>query len=407
MRLHEVPLLMGEDKLRIITEAVTLPLLYGQASLIDRTPAQANAAFKEFSNTQTSGSRKIHILTAFDSLVSKDVNAASGMTSYEGLSSQIDSAIASGATDIGFYLDTPGGEATGLFGLTDKIRSLPARGISTFSFADNATSAGYAIAAATQKIYASETANVGSIGAVMVHAEQSKAAEEKGITYTVFRSKELKAIGDSFTALSEAAKEKFTSSLAALDNTFNNDVVKGRPQLSVSDIISMKGASFMAEEGKALNLVDTITPSLETAIADYVKTPTTSKKGVKMSEELQAKLAEAEAKVQMLETAAAVKLEEAVQAATLAERTRCTTILSTAKTLKVSFDSAAAHIEKGYQADMSQEIMTEVAASRDANLSVDTSAGAATVHLENGEGTSKTSFLKAAYQQALGLPVNA
>ena len=45
-RLHNAPILMHEDKLRIITEAVTLPLLYGKADTIDRTPAQTNATKK-------------------------------------------------------------------------------------------------------------------------------------------------------------------------------------------------------------------------------------------------------------------------------------------------------------------------------------------------------------------------
>lgn len=412
-RLHNAPILMHEDKLRIITEAVTLPLLYGKADTIDRTPAQTNATKREFASAFEQNGRKLAIISAFDSLVSKDVNAASGMSSYESINQTIDNAIAAGVTDIGFYIDSPGGEATGLFGLTEKIRSLPSRGISTFSFADNATSAAYAIASATQKIYASEIASVGSIAALMVHAETSKKADSNGVTYTIFRSKELKALGDSLTPLSEAAKEKFTSSLEILDTAFNNDVVKGRSQLSVQDIIAMKGASFSAGEGLNLKLVDKIVPNLETALSDFLKQPKqTSNKGVKMSDEakdLQVKLAETEAKLAQFEASAAtqtVAMQEAVTKAVAEERQRAVTILSTSKTLKIGFDTALSHVEKGHSTEMSLEIMTAVAEATDSAKHIDGSHEAASASADEGAGkdsASRIAMMKAAYKAQLGL----
>lgn len=413
-RLHNAPILMHEDKLRIITEAVTLPLLLGKADSIDRTPAQTNATKKEFSGAFDQNGRKLAIFSVFDSLVSKDVNAASGMSSYESINWAIDNAIASGVTDIGFYIDSPGGEATGLFGLTEKIRSLPSRGISTFSFADNATSAAYAIASATQRIYASEIASVGSIAALMVHAEVSKKAADSGTTYTIFRSKELKALGDSLTPLTDAAKEKFTSALEILDTAFNNDVVKGRPQLSVKDIIAMKGASFSAGEGLDLKLVDKIVPNLETALSDFLKQPKqTSNKGVKMSDEakdLQVKLAETEAKLAQFEASAAaqtVAMQEAVTKAVAEERQRAVTILSTSKTLKIGFDTALAHVEKGHSTEMSAEIMTAVAEATDASKKIDGSHETSTVALDEGvnlnDSASKIAMMRDAYKRQLGI----
>ena len=410
-RLHNAPILMSEDKLRIITEAVTLPLLFGKADLIDRTPAQTNATKKEFQNSFEQNGRKLQIITAFDSLVSKDVNAASGMSSYESINWAIDNAIASGVTDIGFYIDSPGGEATGLFGLTEKIRSLPSRGISTFAFADNATSAAYAIASATQKVYASEIATMGSIAALMVHAEVSKAADASGTTYTIFRSKELKALGASLTPLSDAAKEKFTSMLDVLDTAFNNDVVKGRPQLTVDNIIAMKGASFSAGEALKLKLVDKIVPNLETALSDFFKQPkTTSQKGVKMSDEakdLQVKLAETEAKLAQFEASAATQMQEAIASAVASERQRAVAILSTSKTLKIGFDTALAHVEKGHSTEMSLEIMTAIAEATDSSKNIDSSSSTSTVQTDEGvnlnDSASKIAMMKAAYKKQLGI----
>ena len=407
-RLHGVPLLISEDKLRIITEAVTLPLLLGQADSIPRVAGQTNATKTEFASEMERNGRKLGMIAVFDSLVSKDVNAASGMTSYERINDQIDGAIARGFTDLGFYIDSPGGEATGLFGLTEKIRSLPSRGISTFAFVDNATSAAYAIAAATETLYTSETAVLGSIAALMVHSENTIQAEQKGITYTVLRSKELKAIGDPFTKLDDAAREKLTTMLASMDAAFNNDIAKSRPQLTIENIVDLKGASFMATETNAAKLADKMVPNLETALSDFFKTkkPVTKNKGVKMDElaQAQAQLAEAQTQIASLKAAHEVALTEVVTA----ERERSVKILNASKTLNVGLDSALNHIEKGYDAALSLEVMTEIAESKDSSKKIDTSTGSgATVHLDADpkaqNSASAVSFLKDAFSKAKGL----
>lgn len=404
-RLHGTPLLINEDKLRIITEAVTLPLLLGQSDSIPRVAGQTNATVTDFASEMERNGRKLGMISVFDSLVSKDVNAASGMTSYERISAQIDAAISRGFTDIGFYVDSPGGEATGLFGLTEKIRSLPSRGISTFAFVDNATSAAYAIAAATETVYASETANLGSIAALMVHSENTLASEQKGITYTVFRSKELKAIGDGYTKLTEAAVEKITSMLASMDAAFNNDIAKSRPQLSIEDIVGLKGASFMASETQAVKLADKVASNLENALSDYFKQPktVTKTKGVKMDElaQAQAQLAEAQTQITKMKADHEVALSEAVAA----ERTRAVAIMKASGTLRVSADTAVAHVEKGYSSELSSEVMTEIAANRDASTKIDTSTGSgSTVETDEGKKEeNKGSFMRSAFAAAKGI----
>jgi ClpP class serine protease len=402
-RLIDTPLLINSTKLATLTEKIAIPLMFGQADDIVRT--EVNATKYEILEKQLSAGNKVGIIEVTDSLVSKEVSAASGMTSYQRIASQIDGAVARGFTTIGFDIDSPGGEASGLFGLTEKIRQLSTRGIRTFAFIDNATSAAYAIAAATQKVYSSEIAMSGSIAALMVHRDTVKADEEAGFKYTIFQSKELKALGHPHESLSEAATEKMTSILASLDSTFNNDIVKSRPALSIDAIIGMKGASFTAEESLQLNLVDAIVPNMETALADFFKTTTSPKnQGVKMSEsDLATQLEAAQSTIVALETSLATQLADAVSA----ERARCLSVLKNQSTLNLSLDSALSHISKGYSAEQSLEMMTDTRAEFDRLRAIDTStSGSSTVGLDDPlqqDKTSRTEFLRSSYKAAKGL----
>lgn len=404
-RLEGQPLMIAEGKLRIITEHVTIPLMLGK-ELDDTSPSMSYATSK----TVPAGGPKLAVISVFDSLVSKNASAASGMTSYEGIASAIDEAVMRGATEIGFYIDSPGGEVSGLFGLTEKIRGLPAQGISTFSFTDGMmTSAAQAIGAAAQKSYASETALVGSIAAIMVHAESSKADAARGITYEIFRSKEEKALADSKTPLSDAAREKITSMLASMDTAFNNDIVASRPNLTVQAIVDMKGSEFMAETGLKLGLIDGIMANLETVMSTRYKS-STSRKGVKMEEELlQVKAAlEAEKTARAAAETALATAQAAIETtraeAQTAERTRCVAVLKAAPTLRLSPELALEHIEAGYSSEASLAMMTAIATGISAATATNGSVGLQST-LDKGPGgdpVDNTAALASAYKAATG-----
>lgn len=403
-RLYGTPVLMAEHKFRVITEAVTMPLLLGQADQITRTPGGTNATTKEFLEEYKMQGRRMFIIPVFDSLVSKEVNAGSGMTSYQLVNKQIDAAVHAGATDIGFYLDSPGGEPS-VFGLTEKIRQLPSRGIGTFSFCDMACSAGYAIAAATQRIYSTKVASLGSIGAIMVHGEMSKKAETEGTTYTVMRSKESKALGDPYSALSAAAKAHFTSMLETLDTAFNNDVVLSRTELSLEAIIALKGSELIGEAAVKAGLADALVPNLEGALSAFLKDSKTlnnnsTKPEVYMSQDtdLASQLATAKAKIVSLEAeaaAVATTMQASVDTAVALETDRIMAVLNSAQTLKLSLGAAIKYSAAKYSAEVALEVMTDLATVQDTDL--DSSAPVdAGLETEVPEGNS----LLASYQAA-------
>jgi len=401
-RLHNTPLLMSLEKVRVITEAVTIPLLFGQADLIERVPDGATATTREYASEFASQGRSVAIISVFDSLVSKNISAGSGMTSYQSITAKIDDAIEAGATDIGFYIDSPGGEVS-VFGLSEKIRRLPERGINTFSFCDMACSAAYAIAAATQRIYASPVAQSGSIAAIAVHMDITKQVETEGKTYTVFRSKDQKALGDPYTKLGEAEVDYFTSLLATLDTVFNNDVVQ-RENLSLETVKLLAGKSLIGQEALTAGLIDAVVPNLENALSLFLEDSkllqSQRPKGVLMAtpEELQTQLDAANTKITSLEG----NTVEAVATALTEEIDRVQAILTVAQTLKLDLAVAQKYTDSKYSLEIATEILTDLAASKDAAVELNTSTGVPKV-LPEGATENNSETLRAAFKTATNL----
>jgi len=391
-RIHNTPLLMNLQKMQAITEGVTLPLLMGKPEEIDRTVTSMARSVPEASST---GSRKIGVIPVFDSLVSKNASAGSGMTTYESLSNQIDSMRTQGYTDIGFFVDSPGGEPS-VFGLTEKIRNLEEEGINTFAFADMAASAGFAIFNACKYTYASQVAPVGSIGAIAVHAEVTKKAEQDGITYTVLRSKDSKALGDPYSKLDGKALEYLTGSLAILDAEFNKDVEKSNPKLTEEIIKKLDGTDLIGYKALEAGLVQNIVPNLEGAITHFL-TLTQSTGHHMDTPELQTQLEASQAQVVSLTT----ELETAGATAVSLEIDRITSILETATALKIDLATATKYIDPKYSLEIVKDILTDLATARDAAIELNTAQPHSTAAdpdtIENA-----SSALSAAHAKATG-----
>lgn len=160
------------------------------------------------------------------------VGPFSGATGYDGLWQQL-----LHATDndkikaIWMPHNSGGGTVDGLFDLTDAIYQNSARfgGKPIWAMAaDFSLSASYAIAAAADKVFMPTLGQVGSIGAVIIHAEMSRALEEEGITVTVFRSKDGKMRGNALEALDEATAAKFQAVVDECDAEFVDRVARYR-----------------------------------------------------------------------------------------------------------------------------------------------------------------------------------
>lgn len=160
---------------------------------------------------------------------------------------------------------TPGGVvAGGLPALAEWMRENGARGGGKpiHVYADMACSAGYWMAASADKIIAPRVGLVGSIGAVIVHENWSKALEEVGVEITPIQFGSKKTDGAWWEALSDSAREDLQAEIDQCGRDFVADVVAGRPQLSAEEVIATEARVFMGHHDSgersalALKLID-------------------------------------------------------------------------------------------------------------------------------------------------------
>ena len=411
-RCLDQPLNITQSKLELLTSTVFAQLLAVSKDIkiefalnsetgvktpveenLDRTESTSRPAPMDFQaplNTAT--------IYVEGSLVNRNGAGSSGITSYEGIRTQIESIIQRNSNsdytpikNILFRIGSGGGESAGNFPLTDFIKSLPVKyGIHTYGFTDStACSAAYAVLAACEKTFAVDTAQVGSIGTVMSLVDVTKADEKQGIKYTILRSKSEKAAYNPHEEISKSVLTDAKTRLKVWDDKFNNLMHSYRPQLSLAAIDELKGKSVAAEEGVTLGLVDTIVNSIDDVFAairaDTVVTPEKAKE-VKLKspltktvgntmtfEEALQQNMQLNAELQALKDSRTLDISSAV----VQERQRVTSIMTAKTTFGVSDSTTLNAITKGWPLDMVSSMFQEVAASKAADTAIVTGGGAA------------------------------
>lgn len=214
------------------------------------------------------------------------LDADSGLTSYEGLKAQLIEAADDGeVTAIVLDIDSPGGEAGGMWAIADTIRGVSKPVIAVVD--DMACSAAYGIASACDEIVISPTSTVGSIGVVLVHMDQSEALAEAGVKPTIIHAGAHKADGNPFGPLSDAVKVDLQGHVLKIYDRFLETVALGRgARLSADQARATEARVFLGEDAIAEGLADRL-GNLETVLADLnagkpVATKSKSKKGGNM-----------------------------------------------------------------------------------------------------------------------------
>ncbi len=152
-------------------------------------------------------------------------------------------------------LDTPGGDVAGLFELTLAMGGL---GIPVWAAVnDMALSAGYAIAAVADRIQASASALVGSIGVLAVHVDQSKLDEQIGLNWTLITGGARKGDGDPHRPLSDPARSRLQSIVDHYYGLLIDHVALAR-NLDPDDVRATEAQTYTAPEALELGLIDSI-----------------------------------------------------------------------------------------------------------------------------------------------------
>lgn len=187
------------------------------------------------------------------------LHSYSGELGYDGVGAQLDAAVEDPRVR-GIMVDyhCAGGEAAGCFQLADRMAAARAVKPIVAVVDEMAFSAAYALASAASEVWlASDTAEVGSIGAVALHTDYSRALDQAGITVTVIRSGAHKADGNPFEKLPEAVKDRFTAELDYLRQRFVARVARYRdmPEDRLNDT---EARTFMGPAAIEVGLADGI-----------------------------------------------------------------------------------------------------------------------------------------------------
>lgn len=185
----------------------------------------------------------------------------SGQTGYDGIMAQLVHAIENPQVKA-IWLDqnSPGGVVDGAFDLAQAIYANNEKngGKPIWAMAaDFSASCSYLMSSAADRVMVPRTGQVGSIGVVIIHAEQSAKLEREGVRATVFRSKERKMRGNSLEPLDDETAQQLQAMVDATDQIFVDHVAAFRG-ISKKSVHETRGSVYMGDQALAAGLVDEV-----------------------------------------------------------------------------------------------------------------------------------------------------
>jgi signal peptide peptidase SppA len=260
-RVFDAPLLIARAKLDTIL-GVLVPRLRGESLPFGAKPVTRDYEVEN----------GIAIIPVVGTLVRRTIGleAQSGLMSYGLIAERLDAALQDNAVKaILLDIDSPGGEAGGVFDLADKI--FAARKVKPIWAVanDEAFSAAYAIAAAADRIYLSRTGGVGSIGVIAVHLDQSVAEADAGLKYTAIYAGEHKNDLSPHEPLSDPARAQLQTEVDRVYALFTETVARMRG-LDLAAIKETEAALYFGEQSVAAGLADRI-GTMGDALSDLTK----------------------------------------------------------------------------------------------------------------------------------------
>ena len=255
-RLYGTPLLIARPKLEVILGVVARKL--AGDTLATPPPATADAGMAGGLQIVEG----IAILPILGTLVRRAsyIGAASGLTSYHEIEAMAEAAFADPMVKaVLLEIDSSGGEAGGVFDLAQRLRGLAqTSGKPLWAIADEAAlSAAYAIACAADRLWLTRTAEVGSIGVVAVHVDESVADAKAGLNYTFLHAGAHKVDGHPHAPLPAPVAADIQADIEQLHDQFIA-LVAGFRRLTPEAIRDTEARVYRGEAALQAGLADQI-----------------------------------------------------------------------------------------------------------------------------------------------------
>lgn len=186
------------------------------------------------------------------------MDAASGLTSYETLSSALSQALDDSAVKaVLLHVDSPGGEVAGLNEFADEV--FAARGAKPIAAVsdDCACSAAYLVASSAEKFYVPQAGAIGNIGVIVSHVDTTERDAKRGVKITRFYGGARK--GDYWEPINDDSAAALKKRVRELHSIFAEKVARNRA-MSVDDVFSTEAAFYVGAKAVELGLADAVKP---------------------------------------------------------------------------------------------------------------------------------------------------
>ena len=225
-RVLDTPLVIGQAKLEAI-----LAVIGPRIGIETPAPAVMNGDGRRRGTTYLVTPEGIAVIPVFGTLVKRAgaIEAASGLTSYGHLEDRImDAATDPAVRAILLEVDSPGGEAAGVFDLSDLV--FEARSLKpVWAVADEeAFSGAYAIASAAEHLIVPRTGGLGSIGVVAVHVDRSARDAMEGFRTTTVYAGAAKNDFNPHETLKDGARQTLQAEVDRVHALFVDTVARNR-----------------------------------------------------------------------------------------------------------------------------------------------------------------------------------
>jgi signal peptide peptidase SppA len=255
-RLYGTPLLIARPKLEVILGVVARKMAGDTLA----TPPPTTLDVSMSGGFQIL--EGIAVLPVLGTLVRRSsyIGAASGLTSYHDIEAMAEQAFTDPQVRaVLLEIDSSGGEAGGVFDLAQRLRQLAqSSGKPLWAIADEAAlSAAYAIACAADRLWLTRTAEVGSIGVVAIHVDESVADAKAGLNYTFLHAGAHKVDGHPHAPLPAPVAADIQSDIEQLHEQFIS-LVAGFRRLTPEAIRDTEARVYRGEAAIQAGLADQI-----------------------------------------------------------------------------------------------------------------------------------------------------
>ena len=230
------------------------------------------------------------VIPVWGALLHRDPWCDRWATGYDYIASRFAAAL--GDEDVkGIVLDinSYGGHVAGNFELAEMIYKARSVKPSAAIVDARALSGGCSLMSACSKVYATPSAEVGSIGVVLTHMNYEKMMEDFGIEVTFIFAGQHKVDGNPYQKLPDDVKAALQASVLRSYDQFVSLVATYRG-LEEEAVRNTEASVYDAEEAKAIGLVDAVMPARAAyaaflgEVASAASTTTTAKEAKKMTD---------------------------------------------------------------------------------------------------------------------------